>query len=377
MNRNSFTRTCLLALALSTAISTAHAGTAVMLEPGASVASVMGNTILEVRDLVRHQDFIANALAVIAAEGGETAPLSKVVEDLGAHAMAASRLQRANRSLRAVKGLPEQGADLLQVRLLLPEGTGRDDFALSAYRVAAVPLGEDRLDTMVSTYAADGSMQEIGIDARPAFPLLLVEVDTRTALREGMKVVNEGLRAAGLQTLPAQAAQADTLDITRLDRIRLAVDQEPNLKGAAEIFAIVSGLQVDEKKPEMRTFDMPWLDHDKTDYYPSQPWILWGNYRYDVANVQLFEEDGETNYKTMLSALIKVVGATIGPIQPSVGLVSVIADAVLTVMPDAWFVDEHDYVDSFYLLQRGQAYTSRPGAGANATVDLTPITLGK
>ncbi|WP_349986411.1 hypothetical protein ABRP17_003420 [Stenotrophomonas sp. WHRI 8082] len=49
----------------------------------------------------------------------------------------------------------------------------------------------------------------------------------------------------------------------------------------------------------------------------------------------------------MLSALIKVVGVTIGPIQPSVGLVSVIADAVLTVMPDAWFVDEHDYVDSF------------------------------
>ena len=303
--------------------------------------------------------------------------MSKVVEQLGAHAMAASRLQRANRSLRALKGLPEQGADLLQVRVLLPEGTQREDFALSAYRVAAVPMGEDRLDTMVRTYAADGSMLEIGIDARPAFPLLLVEVDTRTALREGMKVVNEGLLAAGLQTLPAQAAQADTLDITRLDHIRLAVDQEPNVKGAAEIFAIVSGLQVDEKKPEMHTFEMPWLEYDKTDYYPGQPWIQWDNYRYDVANVQLFEEDGETNYKTMLSALIKVVGATIGPIQPSVGLVSVIADAVLTVMPDAWFVDEHDYVDSFYLLQRGQAYTSRPGAGANATVDLTPITLGK
>lgn len=377
MNRSSFTRTCLLALALSTAGSTAHAGTAVTREADASVASVLGNAILEVRDLVRHPDFVADALAVIAAEGGDSAPLSKIVGPFGAHALAASRLQGANRSLRELKGLPEQGADLLQVRVLLPEGTGRDDFALSAYRVAAVPLGEDRLDSTVRTYGADGSMLEIGIDARPAFPLLLVEVDTRTALREGMKVINEGLRAAGLQTAPAQVAQADTLDITRLDRIRLAVDHEPNIKGAAEIFAIVSGLQVGEKKPEMRTFEMPWLDHDKTDYYPGQPWILWENYRYDAANVQLFEEDGETNYKTMLSALIKVVGVTIGPIQPSITLVSVIADAVLAAMPDAWFVDEHDYVDSFYLLQRGQTYTGRAGAGANATVDLTPITLGK
>lgn len=377
MIRKSITGAPLLALALSVVGGVAHAETTGVPASHASVASVVADAALDVRDLMRQGDFVKEALAALAGGARDAVPLSELAAPFGGRTMASSRLQAAGRTLRSLKGLPEHGVDLLQVRLVLPEGAQWDDFALSQYRVAAAPMGEDRNHPMVRTYAADGSVQEVPVDARPAFPLLLVEIDTGTALREGLEVVNKGLRAQGLQTLPTRARQTDTLDVTRLDHIRLAVDEEPNLKGAAEIFAIVSGLQVDQKMPEMRTFEMPWLDYDKTDYYPGQDWIHWGNYRYGVANVQLFEEDGETNYKTMLSALITVVGTAIGPIEPTVGMVSLIADSVLRAMPDAWFIDAHDYVDSFYLVRRGQTYRSQAGAGGNAVVDLIPVTLSE
>jgi len=379
LRSKSFTRAPLLLLALSTVGVAAQAHEGGLPATSASVASAMAGATDDVRELMRHVEFVPEVLAALAGGDRDAVPLSEVTRqfDPGARMRASNRLRSASQNIRVLKGLPEQGADLLQVRMLLPEGTRWDDFALSEYRVAAVPVGEDRALPMVRTYAADGSVQEIPIDARPSFPLLLIEVDTRTALSEGLRFVNDGLRAQGLQSLPERSTRADTLDVTRLDRIRLAVDQEPDIKGAAEIFAIVSGLQVDQKKPELRTFEMPWLGYDKTDYYPQQDWIHWGNYRYDVANVQMFEEDGETNYKTMLSALVKVVGTVIGPVEPTVAAVSLIADSILTAMPDAWFVDEHDYVDSFYLLQRGVTYRARSGAGGNAVVDLTPITVGK
>lgn len=378
MKHKSITPSPLLLLALCTIGGAAQARDPAIPEADVSVASVIAEATLDVRELMRHPDFLTGVLAALAEAGSDAVPLSEVARpyDPAARTMAVSRLRAASHTLRMLKGLPGQGKDLLQIRMLLPEGARWDDFPLSHYRIAAVPVGEDRARPMVRTYAADGSEREIPINARPPFPLLLVEVDTRTSLREGLEVVNAGLRAQGLQSSPERGISADTLDVTRLDRIRLAVDQEPDIKGAAEIFAIVSGLQKDEKKPELRTFEMPWLDYDKTDYYPQQDWIHWGNYRYDVANVQMFEEDGQTNYKTMLSALVNVVGAAVGPVQPTVGAVSLIADTILKALPDAWFVDDHDYVDSFYLLRRGMTYRTHAGAGANAIIDLTPITLG-
>ncbi len=342
-----------------------------------TVAALTTDATRDVQFLLRQPDFLARVHEALMSSERDAVPLDQVMQrfDPAARTRTTARLRQAGRDLRVLKGLPEEGRDLLQLRAMLPEGVAMKDVVAEQFRIAATPLGEDRRNPDVRTYAADGSVLDIPVDSRPDFPLLLLEVDTRAALREGMAVINEGLRAHGLQTV-SQARARETLDVSRLDHIRLAVDQEPNLKGAAEIFAIVSGLQLDEKKPEMRTFEMPWLDHDKTDYYPGQDWIHWGNYRYDAANVQLFEEDGNTNYKTMLAALIAVVGSTIGPIEPTVGMVSLIADAVLQAMPDAWFIDEHDYVDSYYLLRRGVTYRAHPGAGGNAVVDLTPITLG-
>ncbi|AWH26193.1 DUF3103 family protein [Stenotrophomonas sp. YAU14D1_LEIMI4_1] len=275
--------------------------------------------------------------------------------------------------------MAQQGPGLLQLRAFVPAGSSLAAVAPERLWVASLPRGNDRDWTTLTAYDAQGRAHLLDARQAPDVPVLIVDVDTRRAVKEGMALVNAGLRARGLQsperiTLSADGASA-SLDITRLDRIRLNDDQEPWALGAAEVFAVVSGLQVDASEPEMMTVDMPWLDHDQTDYTPQQPLVIWGNYRFNAANVQLFEDDGDTNYQELLVALTTGVKTALGAFAPEYAVIADIAGAILKAMPTSWFANDIDYLDSFYLLQRGQGYTDRMGAANNAKVTLTPITL--
>ena len=52
-----------------------------------------------------------------------------------------------------------------------------------------------------------------------------------------------------------------------------------------------------------------------------------------------------------------------------------IANAIIDVMPGEWFENSADYIDSFYMLERGSRYTrDNPKVGARgwAKIGLTP-----
>jgi len=74
-------------------------------------------------------------------------------------------------------------------------------------------------------------------------------------------------------------------------------------------------------------------------------------------------------------ALSNGVKAALGAFAPEYAVIADIAGAILKAMPTSWFANDIDYIDSYYLLQRGQAYQDRMGAANNAKVTLTPITL--
>ncbi|MDR6095268.1 DUF3103 family protein [Stenotrophomonas sp. SORGH_AS_0321] len=367
---------CVLAITLAIASVSAASPAAASPTTPDSVPAVLASTSAEVTHLLRQPGFIETAISAMRDKALTTVAVSEVLAtfDPGMRGAASAQLIDAERRLRELKGLPAVGAPLMQLRLVMPADSSVDDVDARRVRVAATPIGDDRHWTKVSARGADGSVVDVDSDTLPPFPLLMVGIDTRAALHEGLAVVNEGLREKGLQTLGGRRA-GEALELTVLDKIRLKVDQEPNIKGAAEIFAIESGIQVDEAKAEMRTFEMPWLDYDKTDYYPNQELVVWNKYRFGLANIQMFEEDGNTNYKTMLSGLLAAVTVAIGPFQPTVALVGRIADEVLKIMPDGWFVDDHDYVESFYLLRKGQTYVDHTGAAGNATVSLSPLVI--
>ncbi|WP_180866200.1 DUF3103 family protein [Stenotrophomonas maltophilia] len=370
--------TALLALLLASAGATAQGGAAAR---GDEVWAVTEASAREVAALITHPGFADAVRSTLAAGPEQGVALDAVMErfDPGVRTRASVALASNDQQLRQAKGLPDQGEGLLQLRAYVPEGQSLAEVAPRQLWVASLPRGDDRTWTTLTAYDAQGRAHVLDAKRAPSFPVLIVDVDTRRSVREGMALVNAGLRARGLQSperiqLSTDGARA-SLDITRLDRIRLADDQEPWALGAAEVFAVVSGLQIGKTEPEMATVDMPYLDHDKIDYTPQQALILWGNYRFNAANVQLFEDDGDTNYQELLVALSNGVKAALGAFAPEYAMIADIAGAILKAMPTSWFSNDIDYLDSFYLVQRGQAYTDRMGAANNARITLTPMTL--
>lgn len=235
-------------------------------------------------------------------------------------------------------------------------------------------------------YDDRGTERRYPVDAAPDVPMLVVESTNAAALSAGTRIMNESLRRGGLQSEAPQARSriggldAPQEDVSVLTDIYLTDDREPDTSGDAEVFAIISGVSP-EGKAEIINVDMPWLDHDKRWYKPGQDFITWRNFGANYVNVQLFEDDGDFNYKELTKAVVSAVGDVsllVSPGAPyaliSAGLAK-IANTIIDVMPGSWFENSTDYIDSFYMLERGSHYTrDNPKVGARgwATIGLTP-----
>lgn len=254
----------------------------------------------------------------------------------------------------------------------------------------------------VVAFDPTGKEKHFPLDSLPAVPMLLVESDSSAAVQAGVSVINETLRRGGMQgrsrprgfaRLTARGAPSGGEEgannrkaeqLTLLKSIYLEDDHEPDTAGDADIFAIVSGVGPDGKAMII-TKEMPWLDHDKRWYTPGMDLINWTDYGTNYVNVQLFEDDGDTNFKEIAQAVITAVGdlsVLVAPEAPPaliVAGVSKIANAVLKAMPVKWFQNPPDYIDSFYVIERGGNYGTDEepltGARGEAHMVLVPHTV--
>jgi hypothetical protein len=242
--------------------------------------------------------------------------------------------------------------------------------------VAYSPAGDESTWTAIPAFALDGRRVTLDATTAPSVAVIVVETHGRLAMREGIAEANLALQQAGLQRTReiAQAAATGKWTI-RLDRIVLRDDMEPWISGAAEVYAIASGV-VGDNDPELRIVELPYLDHDGTTYLPNQIIVDWSQYGYQAVNVQLFEHDDSTSYQELVIALVSAVGA-IGDLAgyPAVHAVAEIANRILAAMPASWFSNDDDYVDSFYTLEKNRSYPGHGGVSRNATVTLSPYYL--
>lgn len=162
-----------------------------------------------------------------------------------------------------------------------------------------------------------------------------------------------------------------------LRKIRLQSDKEKNIMGGAEIFAVVSGLGIDGK-PLVKVLDMPWLDHDKKDYSPNMDLVDWSEWSSSHVNIQLFEDDDDTDFGKLAGTLLTGVqkGLASSPATTPYAAVGKIGELILGAMDPKWFKNDVDYVDSYYLIERGKKYAGHAGAAGNATVTIEPHTVG-
>jgi hypothetical protein len=219
----------------------------------------------------------------------------------------------------------------------------------------------------------------LSLDAHvpPNQPTLVVRINGRLSMEKQLAQANELLRAAGLQNALPNFSQPKGTGhwTTRLDGIWLDNDEEPWISGAAEVYAITSGV-LPGNQPQIQVVDMPYLDNEHHTYYPQQIVLDWANYSYGVASVLLYEHDDNTNYKQLVTVLISAVGAGASLAgYPQVTAVTEIANRIVAAMPDDWFTNDDDYVDSFYTIEKTRGSGGRWGAAGNAWISYTPYEL--
>jgi hypothetical protein len=373
---------------------------------GASIALALPASLLakEVATVGDAREELARGVATLAADpafdhalrehvASGKASLANVLTDIQtpASAQTIGRLRDLERKVIELRGLTGALDALIDVRV---HGVAAGASLPSAAEFWTGTVTRDPLSGAKQVVAFDPSGKErrFPLDDLPAVPMLLVESDSSAAVQAGVGVMNETLRRSGIQgqVRPRSGARLNSVgggkaeQLTLLKSIYLDNDHEPDTAGDADIFAIVSGIGPDGKA-QVLTRDMPWLDHDKRWYTPGMDLINWTDYGTNYVNVQLFEDDGDTNFKDIAQAVIGSVGdlsVLIAPEAPPaliVAGVTKIANAVLKAMPVKWFQNPPDYIDSFYVIERGGNYGTdeKPLAGARgeAHIVLVPYTV--
>lgn len=323
---------------------------------------------------------LAEVLGAYRAAGGE-------------NVVAIDSILAADLAVRTWKGTAAYTPGLMELRLVKPETATRVDWR--EILVAVEPAGEDSEWTTIEAFDRAGRTHLLDARVAPSVPVLVADLDASEDLRAGIELMNETLRAAGLQASEAEtieralAARAERgaekaiacsgIETAKIQNIRLNDDQEPWIKGSAEIYAFVSGIDPSIADPEIRVVDMPYLDHDGTTYYPNQILIFWYNYRYHAANVNFYEHDDGTNYQEILNAVLTGVRTILGAFAPEYAIIAEVANAIIQAMPGSWFTDDDDYVDTIYTIDTDDLTTSSGriynGAGGNVRTQLVPYCL--
>ena len=299
---------------------------------------------------------------------------------LGMHTQQNTRL--ANNALQQLKGLPQNTGSLLQVLLA-------SDKMLSAWQqgerplFAFAPAGDDTQWSEIEAFDQYGDIHYLSVDQMPTQPVFIVELDQQKVQDAGIAVMRGILSANKFNKTTVspknQLSNEQPLQTSVLKKIRLEDDKEPWISGGAEIYAIVTGIDPTRDEPILDIVDLPYLDHDQTDYSPNQVLIHWQRYRWQAVDLLLMEQDDNTNYKTLAIKLLEIseqVMASIPDLQAQgYAIIPMLTNELLKAMPDEWFTNNDDYVDVFYTLFENKDYQEYKGASSNATITLSPLEI--
>ncbi|MAD90354.1 MAG: hypothetical protein CMK64_11675 [Pseudoalteromonas sp.] len=291
-------------------------------------------------------------------------------------------MQQANARTRSLKGLEQANANLYQLRLaskdmLMQWQNGQQPL------IAFAPKGDDKDWLYVEAFDAQGNLHLLDARILPSQPVLILELDSQQVKKEGLAVMQSIFEQARSQSpsvmLQQQSIQDTAISTSKLDRIRLNDDEEPWVSGKAEVYAVVTGVSPSRDEPVLDIVDMPYLDHDGTDYTPNQILIHWERYRWQAADVLLMEQDDNTNYQelatTFLDIVTQVMRAIPDPNVQGYAIIPQLTNQLIKAMPSHWFSNDDDYLDVFYTLFEGQKYTNHMGASNNAKITLSPLTI--
>ncbi|MFD5057826.1 DUF3103 family protein [Streptomyces sp. NPDC058394] len=373
MSKKQLRRTALVAVLL-TAVTTATAQGAVSASAEAPTAQPSAAAPSTIRGI---EDDAARSLAVSLADAGwrsqvRSAALSSAQVDVQALAARATTrsgkalipaVREADRRIAAAKGLAASTGSLLRVRL--GDASMREDLTGEAVPLVAAAPADDDAET-ITAYDSHGRAHTLDAREVPQRPVYVVDIDVSKALAAGLGVLRAEFAKHGVAAPRPQAQlAAGGWWSTRVTSVELADDEEPWVKGDAEVYTLVTGFGLDGKA-RVDTVDMPYLNNDGVVYYPNQILVNWSNYKYNLADAVMMEDDGDTNYQALAQALTTAL-LTITDQGAYIPLVN----AILAAIPTSWWTDDPDYVDSWYTLARSDS-GRRNGAAGNGWMTVEP-----
>ncbi|QXB56275.1 DUF3103 family protein [Aeromonas sp. FDAARGOS 1415] len=322
------------------------------------------------RDLARQIALQQKNLLPLLTNQGYQSPLPDLLQK------ASPRLKRqatdANQAAISRQGLEGEVKQLMQLRLANPEQANALKQGAEPL-VAYVPSGDEKSWSAIEAFDVAGNPVYLDVNQAPARPVLVVEADPIKAKNAGLKVMRKALAEADMQVAPRAASVTAPLKTCVLKKIRLRDDQEPWLLGAAEVYAVVAGVNPGRDEPVVDIVDMPYLDYDNTDYTPNQILVYWDRYRWGAVDVVMMEQDDNVNYKELSALLIDALklGFTAGGVPEALPFLD-LGGRIVKALPDSWMTNNDDYLDTFYTLEQDQSYHQYPGAAGNTVIDLEP-----
>ncbi|WP_047688656.1 DUF3103 domain-containing protein [Vibrio sp. ZOR0018] len=299
----------------------------------------------------------------------------------------------ADAQIRSMKGIEDFTEQLLQLRIA-------DASMIKEWQEGQSPLfafepkGNDASWQYIEAFDVYGQVHQLDVYQMPDVPVFVVDSNSEVELRAGLQAMRAQMNALGQSTtlttvesgsVAAQAMarssdnRAEPISTTVLKKIRLADDKEPWISGAAEIYAIVTGINPSRDEPTIDLVEMPYLDYDKQDYFPNQVMIQWSRYRWGAADLILMEQDDGTDYKELAKLLVKVAEEVLklipDPEVQAYAIIPQITGKIIDAIPDGLLVNDDDYVDVFYTLMQDTSYVDHPGASGNAVATFEPLTI--
>lgn len=306
----------------------------------------------------------------------------------------------SDESLKSPQLAQQQASDQApwHVRLASPD-------MITAWQNGQMPLfayepeGDEADWRYVEAFDVHGNSHLLDINQMPDRPVFVVEQNQRAKMQAGIKLANELLKQRQFEhsdlmhsTETKMLAKSMTsslstsepeafLETTVLNSIQVEDIQEPWILGKAEVYALVTGIDLDTDEAVLRLVDLPYLQEANQTYEPNQVVIQWGQYRWGAVDITLMEHDKNTDYKELASNLLNTASEMMKLI-PSESMSSYIAvteltNLIISAMPSHWLVNNDDYIDTFYTVLKDQEIQDRIGARGNAQAVFSKMDIPK